>query len=293
MKYTNNYDLPKSIVNAIVNDDYSSGKSNYSVTTLLSPPRIRLLKMKHNEELTEDVSDRIWTLLGQSVHTILERANEDKEDMITEKRYFAQLDGVTISGQTDTFSLGDKTLQDYKVTSVWTIIFSQEGKPEWEQQLNCYAWLHKKNTGEDVKKLEIIAIARDWNKREKQRRSGDYPETAISVLEQNLWDYDEQEKFIRERISVHEEAEKDFIFKNKLPMCSDQDRWKKDDTFRCMKKGRKTAVRVFKSKEEADEYIASSKEQLYIEQQKGEATRCSGNYCGVANFCEQYQTECV
>ena len=94
----------QSIVNAIVNDDYSSGKSNYSVTTLLSPPRIRLLKMKHNEELTEDVSDRIWTLLGQSVHTILERANEDKEDMITEKRYFAQLDGVTISGQTDTFS---------------------------------------------------------------------------------------------------------------------------------------------------------------------------------------------
>ena len=35
-----------------------------------------------------------------------------------------------------------------------------------------------------------------------------------------------------------------------------------------MKKGRKTAVRVFKSKEEADEYIAASKEQLYIEQQK-------------------------
>ena len=57
--------------------------------------------------------------------------------------------------------------------------------------------------------------------------------------------------------------------------------------------GRKTAVRVFKTKEEADEYIAASKEQLYIEQQKGEATRCSGNYCGVADFCEQYQTECV
>ena len=75
MKYTNKHDIPKEIIRAIENDQYDKGDSLISVTGLLQPPRIRLLNKEHQEELVEDYSDQIWKILGQSVHTILERAN--------------------------------------------------------------------------------------------------------------------------------------------------------------------------------------------------------------------------
>ena len=76
LKYTNNQNIPEEIIRAVHNDSYSKGASTMSVTGLLAPPRIRLLKEEHDSEISVDVSSEIWKLLGQSVHTILERANE-------------------------------------------------------------------------------------------------------------------------------------------------------------------------------------------------------------------------
>ena len=163
MKYTNKHNLPVEIIRAIENDQYTKGKAVISVTGLLQSPRVRLLNDAHSEQITADYSDEIWKILGQSIHTLLERANENHKDTITEQRYFAEVLGWTISGQTDSFSLEENTLKDYKVTSVWTIINANKGtKPEWEQQLNCYAWLHKMHTGKTIDQLNITALDRDW-----------------------------------------------------------------------------------------------------------------------------------
>ena len=55
-----------------------------------------------------------------------------------------------------------------------------------------------------------------------------------------------------------------------------------------MKKGRKTAVRVLPSLEEAEKYIEGSDvANLSIEHSKGEYVKCKG-YCSVAEFCSQY-----
>ena len=143
MKYTNRHNVPQEIINAVHNDNYSRGKSTISATGLLQPPRIRLLAQEHYDKLTIDVSDEIWKLLGQSVHTILERANEDNEDTITEQRMFATVKDWTVSGQTDSIDVKSKTLKDYKVTSVWSIVSAlKEGKAEWEQQLNILSLIH-------------------------------------------------------------------------------------------------------------------------------------------------------
>ena len=107
MKYTNKHNVPQEIINAIHNDNYTRGKAIISVTGLLQSPRIRLLANEHEEELVVDVSDEIWKLLGQSVHTILERANENNEDTITEQRMFAKVNEWTISGQTDSIDIKD------------------------------------------------------------------------------------------------------------------------------------------------------------------------------------------
>ena len=293
MKYTNKHNLPIEIIRAIKNDQYSKGESHISVTGLLQSPRIRLLNIENQDKITVDYSDEVWKILGQGIHAILERANENYEDTITEQRMFAEVNGWTISGQTDSLALDENILKDYKVTSVWTVISALSGgKKEWEEQLNCYAWLHNKTTGETIAQLNIIALARDWNKRELQRRGGDYPVSAISTIKIPVWSFKKQEQFINERVSKHQDAELIFDIGGDLPLCTDEERWKKDDTYRVMKKGRKTAVRVLASQKEADKYLKGNDDKaFYIEHSLGECMKCTGNYCGVAEFCNQYQQE--
>ena len=293
MKYTNKHNLPIEIIRAIKNDQYSKGESHISVTGLLQSPRIRLLNIENQDKITVDYSDEVWKILGQGIHAILERANENYEDTITEQRMFAEVNGWTISGQTDSLALDENILKDYKVTSVWTVISALSGgKKEWEEQLNCYAWLHKKTTGETIDQLNIIALARDWNKRELQRRGGAYPASAITTIKIPVWSFKKQEQFINERVSKHQDAELIFEIGGDLPLCTDEERWKKDDTYRVMKKGRKTAVRVLASQKEADEYLKGNDDKaFYIEHSLGECMKCTGNYCGVAEFCNQYQQE--
>jgi len=55
------------------------------------------------------------------------------------------------------------------------------------------------------------------------------------------------------------------------------------------REGRKTAIRLFETREEADELAV--KEKGYVEERPAEPKRCTGNYCSVAQWCEQYQGE--
>ena len=293
MKYTNIHNIPEEIIRAVHNDSYSKGASTISVTGLLRPPQMRLLEEKHIDDISVDVSDEIWKLLGQSVHNILERANENNKDTITEQRMFSVVKDWTISGQTDSIDIKDNILKDYKVTSVWSIVSAQtEGKAEWEQQLNLYAYLYRKNTGKNIDGLNIIAIARDWNKNQYMRNGGNYPPSPISVIEVRLWTDEEQEEFVNQRVSIHQDAEIGYLINNDLPLCTDAERWRRKDTYRVEKKGRKSAVRVLDTQDEADEFMEGHKDkkQMNIVFAKGECIRCA-NYCDVAQFCNQNKEE--
>ena len=296
MKYTNVNNIPIEVIRALHNDSYTKGESVISATGLLRPPQIRILEEEHHEDISVDVSDEIWKLLGQSVHTILERANEGYKDTITEERMYATVGGWTISGQTDSISVDDKILKDYKVTSSWTVMNAlKEGKEEWEQQLNIYDWLFRQNYPEKtINQLNIITINRDWSKNQLQRSGGDYPIAPVSVINIPKWSEEEQQEFIKERVSIHQEAEADYLISKELPPCTSAEQWRRKDTYRVMKKGRKSALRVLETQELAEEYVSghSDEASLSIDFLKGEPIRCNG-YCPVAEFCNQYHKEKV
>jgi hypothetical protein len=78
MKYTNKADLPEGIVKAIIEDEYSIGDADYSQSKLAVPPQMARLMSIYSDDISIDVSDEIWKLLGKAVHYILEKANRPK-----------------------------------------------------------------------------------------------------------------------------------------------------------------------------------------------------------------------
>lgn len=271
MKLTNRLGLPQPIVDAVANDSYDKGGSAISVTGLLKPPRIVALELTHINDIEEDASDRIWSLLGQVIHGILERADRTG---IAERRLSVKIEGWEVSGGMDRYENG--LLQDYKFVTVWK--FKDGGVPDdYEKQLNCYAEILRQN-GHPVTKLQIVGILRDWSKME-AGRDPSYPQSQIVVRDVPLWPAEIAQKFMRERVILHQQA------RVTLPLCSSEDRWAKPDTFAVIKQGAKRATRVYENEDEAVEH-AKQDSALYVQKRPGENTRCR-NYCAVARFCSQ------
>ena len=79
MKLTNEYGAPDEIVKAIQNDSYTKGGADFSVTELIKPPQIRRLWSEHEEDISVDVNDEMFKLLGTAVHGLLDSAPKCKQ----------------------------------------------------------------------------------------------------------------------------------------------------------------------------------------------------------------------
>lgn len=285
MKVTNKFGVPQTLVTLATREYYSKGGSQYSATELLSPPRVRRLREQYDSAIETDVTDLMWQMLGSALHVVMERGQT--EGHVTEERIFAELDGVTVSGQIDLQSEegGGVVITDYKFCSAWAVM---NDKPEWEQQLNVYKWLVETVKRKKVVGLRICALIRDFNRHEVREN---YPAAPIQMLEIPMWDSVSAEVFIRHRLEMHRNAKVAHDFGEPLPECSPEERWQSETTYAVKREGRKTAIRVFKNIEEANEL--AQKEKGYVETRPGEPKRCTGNFCGVAAWCEQFQKSAV
>lgn len=283
MKYTNKFNLPDSIVLAVKNDPYSQD-GHISATGLIQPPRIRQLNIRHDDEITEDISERIWPLLGNNTHYILERTNI--KNAFQEERLSCKVLNWTVTGKPDDYSpLG--ILSDFKVTSVWAMIAGV--KPEWEQQLNIYGYLYRL-AGFPIEELQIITILRDWSKL-RAKREHTYPETQVEVLPVNLWEFSDQESWLYQRVEFHQYSEK--MHDNKLPLCTSGEMWEKQTMYAVHKEPNKKATKLLTTMKDAENVAAVLKEKhpannYRIEVRPGERIRCE-SYCSVQPFCNQYQ----
>ena len=278
MKITNKYGLPQTIVNALERPTYSKGRADISVTELIAPPQLVALKRKHADELESDASDMVWSLFGSAVHTILEQGAD--EDHLLEERLYESIQGWVLSGAVDVQRLRDDGIDilDYKVVKAYSVM---NEKVEWEQQLNCYAYLVRKAKKMPVHSLAIVAIVRDWNRREAQR-SMDYPQSPVVVIPVTRWSDQEQDDFIASRIALHQDTYAAMHIGGPVQPCTPAEMWEKPTSWALMKEGRKSAVKVCWDKPPE---LPDSKH--WIEVRDGERTRCK-SFCPVNKFCTQW-----
>jgi hypothetical protein len=275
MKITNRLNLPEPIVSAVTNDGYNPGECDITVTQLIAPPRMIALRRQHEDELEEDAADRIWLLMGSIAHGILERA-EAGTDTIRERRYTIRRNGWTISGAFDHLWVSSKTLSDYKVSSVWSA--KERGKDEWTQQLNTYALILREH-GFSVEKIQIVLFARDWRMNER-RKYDDYPKHQVVILPVPLWESEQTERYIWERVKIHQLA-REF-----LPHCTPEERWQRPTKWAVMKRGRQTALGVFEEQDKAVAAALDKPRERRVEKRPGEPVRCN-QYCSVVKWCKE------
>lgn len=282
MKISNLHGLPEAIVAAVTFDDHEK-RGDFSATELVLPPRIRMLRQRHDDEIVEDASERLWMLMGSAIHSVLERA--DSPNAFQEEPLVRDIAGVRIYGRPDHYEL--EAITDFKITSVWSVLHGV--KPEWEAQLNIYKWMYQ-DYGFPVRHLWIAAILRDWSKG-RAKQGGDYPAVQFRRLSVPIWPLAKVEGYIRDRIEAHSWA--NGLTDEQLPICKPEERWQRPATWAVMLKGRKPAKRVLESCAEAEmcldtQLTLKDRARAFIEERPGECVRCQ-DYCSVNSWCSFYK----
>ena len=300
MRVTNKHGLSEAWVKASENQYQKHG--DYSATGLISPPRQTILVQRHDAQLEEDVSDRIWALLGNSVHYVLQHSGN--VNAIVEQRLSIDVLGKQITFQPDRVERipnvqpAEFHLKDFKVTSAWSVVHAaKEMKVEWEAQTNIYAYGERQN-GINVTQISIEALIRDWNKHDAIKK--DYPNCQVQVLPVELWSDDKCRAYLEERVKLHEYAAT--LPDVDLPYCTDKERWAKSDVYAVYKQGsnracngglkssRAAAIAFAKERNDKTSKADKKKGVSYaVAYRQGESIRCEG-YCSAKCVCSQYMT---
>jgi len=284
MKITNKLNLPDMLVRA-VEKDYQYRDKRYSITSLLDPDRVLMLKRRHNDDIEQDVSECIWMLFGTVTHYALETGIECREgEYVEEHLEYTFPSGYTLSGIIDHV---EDYIDDYKTTSVWTVIYGSNNE-HWKKQLQMGAYLHYKEHGNWISKGRIIAILKDFNKKDSLTKDN-YPKLPVQVINFDLGTPEEVEEWIVKRFKRIEYLEK--LSDLDLPLCNMEERFNTGDKYAVKKKVWKKAFRVFDSLDEARELLIEL-EQKYpgeyeIEERIGEDKKCK-DYCNCCQFCPYY-----
>ena len=283
MRTTNRSNLPEAFLRFDEKNQHSREGSDFSATELIDSPRIAKLRQQYEDQIEEDISDRIMSILGTAVHVVLEQGAP--EHCKVEERLHMNVNGVEISGQIDlqTPVNGGVLLSDYKTCGAFAIQFNPHGKPEWIRQLNVYAALAE-NNGRIVTGLEVIAIVRDWNATSAERVES-YPDHPIVRVPIKLWNAQERDAYILDRIDAHTSEE--------LPECTYEERWARPTQYAVhefTKSGttKKRATRLLDSMVSANEYIMNKNIRGEIHVRPGKNVRCE-SYCPVSNHCNQWK----
>lgn len=298
MKITNALNLPQPFVDA-ASRDYAYKPKRYSATALLKGVRQCILERRHDDEIEQDVADMVWAIFGTAVHGILEQG-EESQSQIKENKLVVDLpNGYQLSGIFDLYDDATGTVTDYKTASVWKIKFGcwDNWKPKnndqfdaWRKQTLIYCWMLRQ-IGFDAHRGEIVALLKDHSKT--KAKINEHPPLPVWQIGWDFTadDFAEIEAWIMAKFEEIERCEQ--LPDEELPLCSEEERWTRPGKFAVMKKGRKSAVRLYDDKNDAYQRAAgenrnTSGEPFYVEERKGSDPKCM-DYCSACEFCTYWQ----
>ena len=245
-----------------------------SVTSLIAPAHQTVLLDKHWDELPPmDPVEQLPSLVGTAWHQFIAELDHPPGCMVEEQQeIYVTVDGVDwcITGTPDWYDPHDRLLVDHKTTRVWSYVF---GKRDWEEQLNLYAFLLAQH-GHIPLRAQIHAVYLDWSQNQ-FLRNPELPPRRLQVIDVELWPLKDQSNFLFSRLRKLASPE----------LCTPDERWEKGEKWAVMKKGRKTAVKLFDNPHDAERMVMTGQDDLSVEHRPGSPVRCE-SWCPVKDFCE-------
>lgn len=312
-QYSNQTNLPLAIAAWLANDTYDRVAAGLSATTLMRPTRqVVLAKRVPPGEGIVDISGMIKSRIGTAIHDAIEGAwVSDKlpdtlrslgisEKMVKrvlvnptelpagkpvipvylEKRSEREVLGVRITGKFD--FIADGRVHDFKTTS--TFAYTSNNKDDdYILQGSIYRWLNPDIITDDM--MSIIFIFNDWNKNRYLSDRDNYPPSQITSKDYLLLPEATVQKFVENKVKELIDCEN--LPEEDLPLCTDKELWRKDDTFKYYKNpaavGRST--KNFDTYREAYQRFIDDGSVGRIDTVKGGVQACL--YCPAFNLCSQ------
>jgi hypothetical protein len=239
------------------------GYCDISVTELVAPPQIRVLKSRH--EYAVDPFDQVWAAFGTGLHKMLESKAEAAA--LAEMKLLADFEVRAPDGSHRTVRLGGiadhycdeqgGTLTNWKCSTAYKAKrLHDDGPPafpDWLATENCYGYLWQLH-GFKISKLRVCLLLKDWSLRDREEAANKflcskcsknhlrdskpgkehaefedknhvewYPPTAIYLFELPVWSPQETIRYIRQRLELHVAAE--LCPDEKLPICTTEETW--------------------------------------------------------------------
>jgi hypothetical protein len=276
---------------------YSTGGSDYSVTTLLDPPRVVLLNKRHAHKVALYVQELIHSYCGTAVHEYTEKMLNLRypggKTFKCEERLRTVILDRKISGAYDFLYLPKLRLYDLKTTSTWKAVFGD--KEDWTKQQNMYRLLYFQKYKHKLESLRIFTVYRDWSLANKFRSGKDYPAERCMEYRLPLLPLHEVNTYMHDRVQVMIDNEN--VADDDLPRCSLEDMWCDPDVVAVKSTRLKKAVRLLSSMEAAKNFVGKylegdkckdSVKTLSFEVRPSVRKRCE-SWCPANNYCNQYQ----
>lgn len=312
-KYTNQTGLPLPIAAWLAHDTYDREAAGLSATTLMKPTRQIILSSRIPAgEGTVDVSGLIKSRIGTAIHDAIENAwtsdklqqtlsnlgipdkvvkrfkvnPESVEEgkpvipMYLEKRSSREVLGQKITGKFD--FIADGRVHDFKFTS--TFSYTSGNKDEdYILQGSIYRWLNPDIITDDM--MSIIFIFGDWSKNRYLSNKEKYPASQIIARDFVLLPEATVQKFVESK--VNELIKCTNLKEEELPLCTDKELWRKEDTFKYYKNPSSTgrSTKNFDNYNEAYLQFIKDGSVGRIDTVKGSVQACL--YCSAFTLCSQ------
>jgi hypothetical protein len=277
---------------------YDSGDTDYSVTTLIQPPRIVHLNRRYGDKIKTYVFDNLASFIGTAIHNYAEALlnKVPGKSYLCEQRLRTVMLGRKISGAFDILNKFD--MYDIKTCSTWKIIFGT--KDDWTAQQNMYHLLFHQKHKITLEHLYVLGVFLDWTLYKMMQSGKEYPREKCQLFNLPIWSFSETQEYMERRIQLMIDNEN--VADDDLPPCTSEEMWADADTWAVKRHDRKRALRVLAGEVEArgwmNNYVEHNPDKvklsnLFIEHRLGRRKRCM-DWCPVNVHCNhfhKYMTE--